>query len=1696
LFEGQVGAYYLLSMLAGGEPRGLPGTIIVQIEFQRASERPLDDVTIKATDHRGDQAILEVQVKRTINFTASDPVFQALVVQIAKAAAKPQFDNQRYELAVATERTSTKIERSYQEVLSWARELGTAETFFIRLNQARLANTDMRKFVENFRANLKSAGAAHDNVSVWRILRRFQILVFDFNQEGSATEILVRDRCRMLLAPEEVEKANPLWQSLVTLTLESAAKGGEKTAAQLRETLVNEYHYRFAAERQLTNARAALQEASLGALGDIFNTVGRTHVDRAVHVAGFYASLDKGRYIEIRGAPGVGKSGVLKHLAELISSEARVIVLNAARTLPHGWVSLRATLGCNVSAHEFLADLAGDGAAILFIDGLDNFDDEDRKTTVRDLVHAAAQVPSFSVVVSARSDFGRDGAFWLPQDALNDLGRAPAVIVNELNADEIGQLSDADPSLAYLLADKHPAREVTRNLFRLARLAARSAETPVPPSEAVMAQQWWQTGDGGDAGRRERTRLLHRLAEQSLKSSGPFDTRSENSAAVEALIKSATLRELKPELVVFHHDVLRDWAVACLLHDEPAFIDQLPLSGPAPETLARGLEIAARLAVETSPDDAQWVALLKRLSQVGMHGSWRRAVLLALVRSEIGFPVLDRTSKTLTADRGEVLKELLRVTFAVDSELGAQAYASIGIDIPSLPADFFIPAAPSWLRLILWTHTRINDLPNEIIPDLANLYSKWSMAMFGQDLITPLLLAHVYEWLIEMESALHPVHYSDLRRPFGLSMPLENERELETNLRLNFLASCWRVPELADRYLRSVVARARGDAIADEIMKFRGTASQAAPASLADLTLRTLIPARRENIGFPRLDHGPFDIDDSSYFPPSPNQGPMLELLTHAPEQGLRVVRGLIAHAVHHYGGDRDPGDNVIVIRFAGCERTFAWQNCYNWSRSSNSSIATSALMALEAWGHKHIEDGKAPDAVLNSILGTGVVPTAFLLVAVDLLISHWPKTAYDAIPFLASPGLLSIDRERYAHDTMPPFNPTAKEPHGLSSLKNLQNRPSRRLSLDTLIGQYVYRESPHLPQLQVALSESASRVGPPGEGDDNMRSLRFAAFHAINLADPSNWKHAEMDRGDGTLIPVVQYQAPEAEATLVAPGQARFSARSTETEMHAALPLALDDRSSSTPEFLSRGAAWAQALDLTAKDPEAAEDIFHREDWRIRARITVAALIARDGDEGTRQQHEPWARQILAETFRAGSDPHGGHPLLAFNNIAIAAVGQISAVRRAPTAPGVRSLLEIAARSDYAMLPAFAAEISALLQIDLRLPRAVMRIAFAACIQARHNYEESEAENALRRQAHRERVIASIEREMYWLCDGGAEPDWPVFPSDAPRRRRTSRIRVPEEVGDEERSRRSNAVASGEAAKWLQAALPLLGNETMGWFRALLDSYAEWTSIENGAGQEDDFEVSLDPLEWNMTYFDLVPRTFVGMSQDDIDRGSLQRVLTFPDDSFCETVAVMVRTLDELYFNGKILEAEEALRLRTLLFEEMRRRRGWRRILERRSTSMEMHFARAVSSLFLHNESWGGGGCYINPVGADNLRVFMPLLSRICVEAAQSQYIAFQFLDLLALKINVGNLGFLVTAASAWMVNYPEDTSFWIEHGVGKRICAWLAEAMNAAAGAFSAPSCPATEIDRLLDNLLRLGVAAARQVEQTFTRIRPPAN
>ena len=326
--------------------------------------------------------------------------------------------------------------------------------------------------------------------------------------------------------------------------------------------------------------------------------------------------------------------------------------------------------------------------------------------TVVDLVREAANVPGFTVIATARREPESEEPNWLPEQALDTLGRADPVVIEELSEPEIAELRHAAPDLVPLLTDTHPAHAVARNLFRLARLSERPETANVLRTEINMAEQWWRDADGRqDEGHRERARLLRTLAEQALLRADPLDVSTQPSDAVDALIDSQTLRDLGEDRVAFRHDVFRDWAIASFLFSHAEAVDRLPLNRPAPASLIRGIELTARMYLERDSDVSRWQALLGTVSrEEGMHGSWRRAVLLTIVRSEIG----SESARTrfpaymLRADRaGFCFASSFAWLMAVEV-CGSVVRSTLGRRRSTrrqIPADWNVPSGSSWYRL-------------------------------------------------------------------------------------------------------------------------------------------------------------------------------------------------------------------------------------------------------------------------------------------------------------------------------------------------------------------------------------------------------------------------------------------------------------------------------------------------------------------------------------------------------------------------------------------------------------------------------------------------------------------------------------------------------------------------------------------------------------------------------------------------------------------------------------------------------------------------------------------------------------------------------------------------------------------------------------------------------------------------------------
>src|SRR5258705_1665094 len=110
--EGELGAFYLLQMLACSEARGQPDARIERVQFQGVDEGyALDDLIVHGASDKG-SSVIEIQSKRTITFSSKDSIFQSVCDQIVRSApaSKP---TDRHLFAVATQRSIFAISGSY-----------------------------------------------------------------------------------------------------------------------------------------------------------------------------------------------------------------------------------------------------------------------------------------------------------------------------------------------------------------------------------------------------------------------------------------------------------------------------------------------------------------------------------------------------------------------------------------------------------------------------------------------------------------------------------------------------------------------------------------------------------------------------------------------------------------------------------------------------------------------------------------------------------------------------------------------------------------------------------------------------------------------------------------------------------------------------------------------------------------------------------------------------------------------------------------------------------------------------------------------------------------------------------------------------------------------------------------------------------------------------------------------------------------------------------------------------------------------------------------------------------------------------------------------------------------------------------------------------------------------------------------------
>ncbi len=1646
--EVKIGAFYLLCLLAETEPRGMAGAVTTRVKFQRGYEdHALDDIVVEALNAAGELAALEIQAKRTLDFTASDAAFAKLVGQIVSAtgaaAERP--------IAAAIHRTSAKIERHYQQLLILARKLGSGVALRRALDAPRVVSAGMRDFAAAFQAQLRAAGADADDEALWRVLRRFQILVFDFESPGAMSDLLALTLCQTVLPAAMRDRARDLWSALEAKALSYDADGGELDRAELVRWLREERGLETVASRNTVVARRRLADHSQATLDAIDDRIGAITLDRSARIDRLTGALEGARYLEIVGASGSGKSHLLKALAQELGPEAFPLVLSPVRTPGGGWLALSRDLGFEGSAAEFLTELSASGATILFVDSLDRVTDASVQATIADLLTAAARTPDVRVVVTVGPDFGPDQRQWLPNAALDLLGRT-AVLIGPLSDAEVAELARADHRLAQLLANP-AAHDLTRNLYQLRQLLRGAASDPTPLSEAALSRIWWEGGPPlPRAERRDRLGALRGLASQVLDQVQRLDINEVDSGVVEALIQGDDLVELVfGARAAFKHDVLRDWSAANLLREEPDRLEKLPLDQLAAVGLGRAVELYARMLIEDDVSGQAWSALVGRLRAADVHPSWLRLALLALVRSEQVPMVLDRAFEALNANQGELLRDLIRVTVAADSEPGAARLEAAGIARDLIPTDLRIPTGLSWWRLTGWLLARIDQLEAPVGRDILHFLMLWRMANFAVDPYQPKIVARLYAWLTELEgTADAQAVRSTMSRLFAPDGVRRRGHDLTQDVRTLFLMSCEKSPELAASYLDGKTSGRWSDDRAGDILKFGAGLAKAAPAAMAAYTLEVLVTAdkrsRREEGGRDRLR---LEFPPGDWTHPSPSQGPFLTLLRTEPQTGLRLIRQILDH-----GLGLDTVDRAALVGFVlelprRSVRVIA-PGTYLLSRSVGAQgVLTSMLRALEAWGHEQVEAGRPVLEVVGDILGDEEAPAALLCVAIDVLLSHIEGPDPALMPFVTCPEALKLDHDRFIQDSIGLNRPERDDSPavpGVVTNMSLWSRRSRQTSLDSDICAFlIHGDAETLEQVRDRLRTEIERLPAPNDPGLPTHDLRWHAEHALRVLDPANWRGVLVPQPDGGTATHYQYVEPPEEAEVLTPLRASANANLAESALTSALVDAVFDAGKRTPELIAQGLAWAQAQPWETLE-EDDRDFEQATRWRA---VVAAAVLVNLGSP--QSDALPWTRAVLTRALAVQRTERAYQAR--YDGLALAAVGWCAMATARDPDP-LRRVFDLARRDASTVINTLGASLALLSQTDARWPRSVLRIGLAAAIHPERDYDNPKR-TAGRKARRARRLVAVVRAEQAWL-QGGAEPGWPKLPQARRFKKRTG-IRIqgpgatpPDPAPFSEEIAPQQWFNEHSGGAWLTAVENSPTLRTAPWIGSLVDAYRDFSDNAWGLGLALDTELSELPVRWLHPYGALRWRVALALEGDGFEAAVLNPMLALPDQGFLDASEEVIGLLDRLFFDEKALGIDRLVLCRRRIAERLVACGDWCRGRDDRRDTIALDLAGPLQTLFFHQPTgFVQGACYL-PSHAEAFAPTLPALVELICDAPGRTYVTGYFLALADRAQSWIPFDVVLSAAEAWIGARPGDASFWRDQGYGRRLCALMTDQMS----------------------------------------------
>lgn len=1038
-FEAKVQASFLLHLLIGGRVPCLPSGKVETVRLQaKQAGFNTDDIAIKICTDEGVSHRLLVQIKHHVTITASDEEFKS-----ALESAWSDFSNQslfiqgRDALALITGPLSEQTLQHVRPFLDWARTSETSEEFIGKVATAQFSSDKKRGYLQIFRDVLtKVAKVAPTDEMLWQFIKHFYLLSYDFDVQGGKDEasiLTVLDLARNQTCSLDTQA---IWEGLIAQAQEWNKTAGTLTYSNISERL------RLAVQPQ----RSAIQREAISKLkehcdiilGNISTELAPAIKISRVEILDALADvIESSRIVVVQGAPGSGKSAIVKMLFDALSNGITPFAFKAQEfNQPHIHQFL-SSIGINLTLAQLRCEFGLLPRKILLVDGAERLFELSSHEAFRHLLQQLNDDPSWTVVITCRESSTQE----LREHLLAQWGTdVTPVTVPPLSSEELTWISTKAPQLSPLIANQRLAK-LLRFPFILS-LAWRAFPTPASAETAsnVDERQFkdivWKgyierAGDTPGALRIKRGQCLISVSVERARRmnlfipSGDRDVDALNSLTNDGILIKSSSGGFAPA-----HDVLEDWAVSRFIAQE---FDS-KAGNPSQFVEAIGTEPAMRRNFRLWLSEALMIAdsqnvidfVSSSFQSTDLAPVWRDEIAVAALQSKNAGKFIQSVEQLLLQDDKRSYKQLVHVLRTACKGPNEALLRNLGLvtfrNHIALQSVFAIPSGSGWRELILFTHRNLSAFDLRDINTILRLLKDWSQGVGFSDPLPS-----------ESEAVAQICFkYWEL-----LTVPDLYAGELAQE----FLQLLFKIPQAAPTQIESLIRSVMANDIAHEhhsrvVLEHVVKSIECQPLcthfpNLVIEVAKKIWTARPEEDHFSsRLDIGDLfglgGLGHSDYFPESALQGPFSFLFAAHPEAALDFVVQLTNAATATYSQSSlgNETHSVQLLTQAGSRSLLASPRLWVLYRGMMPApnVLECALMAMEVWLSGQAKQGNDVKKAVHKILDTST-SVATIAVLASVATAYPEALGDDVLPLLQIKEFYRWDLERSIQEKSRPID-------------------------------------------------------------------------------------------------------------------------------------------------------------------------------------------------------------------------------------------------------------------------------------------------------------------------------------------------------------------------------------------------------------------------------------------------------------------------------------------------------------------------------------------------------------------------------------------------------------------------------------------------------------------------------------------------